>query len=220
MRLRDSGREWILPPARAAWITAGEPITITIASGITAASALFDPEVFAPPTHRLRVIEMSDLARHLIRACRPFGPDVPETELSQSLFRSIALLAEDAAKAPSQGWQPVAKSPEVSQALAITEANLAKALSFEEIAGAVGLSPRALARRFERELAMTWRQAQRRIRMVTAMGLLLEDGNRPITDVAVSVGYRSLSAFNAAFREHTNQTPTAFRSAHREAEPN
>ena len=95
--------------------------------------------------------------------------------------------------------------------MSITEVALETGVSFEHIAKEVGLSPRSLARKFESELGMTWRQAQRRMRMVAAMERLAEHPELPITEVAFSVGYTSLSAFNAAFREQTDMTPTAYR---------
>ena len=211
MRLEDEGRVWVLPPARAAWIAAGEPIHITIPRGITAASVLFDPAVFARPAHPLRVIEMSELARNLVRSVRGFGPETPATPLSESLFQSLALVAEEAARAPSQAWQPLGRSGAVQKALMLTEAQLAEAPSFETIARETGLSSRALARKFEAELGLTWRQAQRRMRMVKAMELLADQPDLPVTEVALEVGYNSLSAFNAAFREQTDLTPTGFR---------
>ena len=73
MRLKAEGRSWTVPPARAALIAAGAPITLTISTTITCCSALFAPDIYHKPTEELRVMEMSPLARELVLACRSYG---------------------------------------------------------------------------------------------------------------------------------------------------
>ena len=47
LRLEAHGKAWVLPPARAALIAAGEPIQVAIPQPVTTSSVLFDPG-FAP----------------------------------------------------------------------------------------------------------------------------------------------------------------------------
>lgn len=211
MQLEADGRVWSLPPARAAWIAAGAPITITIAQGITAASVLFDPAHFAAPTHPLRVLDMTDLARALVKACRSYGPDDPQSAYAQSLFRTLALVAEERATNPSPTWMPLGTSPLVQAALSLTQDQMDSDLSFAALAKTLATSERVLARKFAAELGLTWRAAQRRMRIIRATELLAQDPELQITQAALAVGYSSLSAFNAAFRAQTGQTPSAFR---------
>ena len=58
---------------------------------------------------------------------------------------------------------------------------------------------------------MTWREALRRVRMIRAVEALATS-DAPITEIAMSVGYNSLSAFNAAFRDLTGKSPSAYRA--------
>jgi AraC-like DNA-binding protein len=73
------------------------------------------------------------------------------------------------------------------------------------------LAPRSLARRFEDEIGMTWRAVLRRMRVLRAIEELAA-GDAPVTEIAFRVGYTSLSAFNAEFRELTGRTPTQYRA--------
>jgi len=82
------------------------------------------------------------------------------------------------------------------------------------LAQEVGLAPRSLARRFSDETGMTWRAALRRMRLLRAIEELAA-GDTPVTKIAFMVGYTSLSAFNAAFRELTGRTPTQYRLSFR-----
>jgi transcriptional regulator GlxA family with amidase domain len=106
---------------------------------------------------------------------------------------------------------PTGRSPEVRRALAITAERLADDPRLVDIAGEIGLAPRSLARRFEHELGMTWRAAVRRLRVLRAIEQLAGT-EHSVTQIAMDVGYSSLSAFQTAFRELIGQTPSAYRA--------
>ncbi|WP_284154711.1 AraC family transcriptional regulator [Algicella marina] len=214
LRLEADGKRWSLPPARAALIRADQPVTITILSRLTSASVLFAPDFCAAPPEALTVFDISPLARELIRACRPFGPNAPLTPHAETLFRTLAEVALVLAETPSPCVLPAPASPALARALALTEARAAGPLSFEDIARATGHSPRALARKFASEMGMTWRESLRRIRILRAVELLAES-DAPVTQIALDVGYTSLSAFNAAFRDLTGKTPSQYRASFR-----
>ncbi|WP_420111776.1 helix-turn-helix domain-containing protein [Pseudactinotalea sp.] len=46
---------------------------------------------------------------------------------------------------------------------------------------------------------------------------MLAGGDVPVTRIAYDVGYGSLSAFNAAFRDLTGMTPTTYRASFRDS---
>src|SRR3546814_18512224 len=106
---------------------------------------------------------------------------------------------------------PTGRSAEVRRAIEITTERLAHDPRFEEIAREVGLAPRSLARRFSDELGMTWRASLRRLRLLRSIELLAGT-DRPVTQIAMDVGYDSPSAFHAAFRAPIGQTPPAYRA--------
>ncbi len=213
MRLVAEGQSWWLPPARAAVIAAGAPITVTIPTRVTCCSVLFDPSVYPAPAQPLCVIEMTPLARSLILACRGFGPDgVALTPLARQMFDLLATLAAQMADRPSPAVMPTGRSQTVRAALDLTEARLGEAIHFDDVARAVGAGSRTLARRFADELGMSWADAQRRLRMIRAAELL-STSVEPVTGIALSVGYGSSSAFNAAFRAVMRCTPTEFRAS-------
>jgi len=72
----------------------------------------------------------------------------------------------------------------------------------------VGASRRTLERTFVAETGLTigaWRQRQRLLR---ALELLAQ--GEPVTTVALTVGYRTPSAFTAMFHEQLGTTPTRY----------
>lgn len=212
MRLEAEGRGWTLPPARAALIHAGREITVAMPQKLSACSVLFDPDFVPAPAASLSVFEMSPLARELVLTCRAYGPKNQLDSYGTQVFQLLAATCWQLAKSPSLAVLPVGKSEQVRKALEVTETLLAGTPNFEDIAREVATSPRTLARRFSDELGMTWRQSLRRLRMNHAIEALA-DPQRQITEIAFSVGYNSLSAFNTAFRDFTGMTPTEFRAS-------
>jgi transcriptional regulator GlxA family with amidase domain len=128
------------------------------------------------------------------------------------MFAALAAVTWRLALRPSPVVVPSGRSPQLRQALRLTEQRLGGQVSFEEVASEVGLAPRSLARRFQEETGMTWRAVLRRMRVLRAIEELAA-GDTPITTIAFRVGYSSLSAFNAAFLELTGRTPTWYRAS-------
>ena len=212
LRLEAQGQRWTLPPARAALISAGHPITISILSRLTSASVLFAIDFMPAPPDVLSVFDVSPLARELIGECQTWGADNgPLTPYSRSIFQSLSAVVTRLAQTPSPCVLPVPTSPALARALALTEEQATSTPNFNDIARKTGQSPRTLARRFSDEMGMTWRDALRRIRMIRAIeALAISDA--PITQIALDVGYNSLSAFNVAFRDMTGKSPTQYRA--------
>lgn len=215
LRLEAQGQRWTLPPARAALITADHPVTISILSRLTSASVLFAPGFITAPQQVLSVFDVSPLARELIYECRAWGPDNgPLSAYARRLFETLADVVMLLAQNPSPCFLPTPSSPALIRALTLTEKNFAGSPNFEGIARDTGQSSRALARRFAEEMGMTWREALRRIRIIRAVEMLASSNNS-ITEIALAVGYNSLSAFNSAFRELNGKSPSEYRATFR-----
>lgn len=211
LRLEVEDRHWVLPPMRAAWIPANTPIVIEIPHEVTCCSILFDPQFIRSKIAECRVLNLNTMTREMILHTRRWGPDMDILDAHAiSFFRALAGICSELADQPSEVWIPKGNTKELKRALAFTRKNIANALTLREVAAAANLSPRSLARRFANETNMTWRQFQRRMRMIHAMELLCNvDGK--IINIAYDVGYVSLSAFNRAFLEFSGITPSLFR---------
>ncbi|MEV6932307.1 AraC family transcriptional regulator [Dactylosporangium sp. NPDC051485] len=215
LRLEAQGQAWLLPPARAALIEAGRAITVSMPQAATTASVLFDPGFAPPPPAPLTVFDLTPLARALVVECGAWGEsEEPLAPYAEALFAALAAVAWRLAEHPSPVVVPAGRTPLLRRALALTERRLAEQVCFEDIAGEVGLAPRSLARRFADETGLTWRAVLRRMRVMRAVEELAA-GDTPVTKVAFAVGYTSLSAFNAAFRELTGRSPTEYRASFR-----
>ena len=212
LRLEVDGTTWSLAPARAALIQAGVSIQVTIPQPVTTASVLFSPTFAPAPPAALAVIDLTPLARALIRECSQWGDeDAPLDDYALAMFRALAQATWALAEHPSPAHMPTGRSPEVRRALAITAERLADDPRLVDIAAEIGLASRSLARRFEQELGMTWRAALRRLRVLRAIEQLAGT-DHSVTQIAMDVGYSSLSAFQSAFRDLIGQTPSEYRA--------
>jgi AraC-like DNA-binding protein len=215
LRLEAQGQEWLLPPARAALIEAGRPIRVSIPQPVATSSVLFDTGFVPNPPAPLTVFDLSPLARVLVAECGGWGDsEEPLPAYAETLFAALAAVTWRLAEKPSPIAVPAGRSPELRRAVRLTEQRLGGGIRFEEVAREVGLTPRSLARRFEEETGMTWRAVLRRMRVLRAVEELAA-GDAPVTKIAFTVGYTSLSAFNAAFRELTGRTPSEYRASFR-----
>jgi len=82
------------------------------------------------------------------------------------------------------------------------------------LADQLGLSERQTSRLFRAEMGESFRAYSTRLRVGRAMKLLATTP-QPVTEVALSCGWNSLSQFHTAFRRQTGTTPAAYRRTHR-----
>jgi len=212
MRVEADGVAWSLPPARAALVSAGTPVRLLLNQKMTVCSVLFATSFAPAPAAALTVFEMTALARELVLECgRQANEGEPLSDYRRSLFRALQTTTWRLAQTPSAVTMPIGRSPGVVRALALIENHLSESLGFSDLAHMTGQTPRTLARRLSAEIGMSWGQIVQKMRMIRAIELLAET-RAPVTEVALGVGYQSLSAFNAAFRNFTGQTPTAYRA--------
>lgn len=211
MRLEADGYRWTLPPARAALIAANHKVEINIVSPVTSASVLFDPD-FMAPKNNLVVFDVSPLCSELVRVGRNWGAADVQSDYARQIFRMLASEITLLEESPSPTVLRTPRNTALANAIELTEARLSDHLVFEEIAQSVGCSPRTLARRFSEEMGLTWRETLRRLRITRAMEALATS-DIAVTQISLSVGYESLSAFNSAFREIVGMAPSAYRKS-------
>lgn len=116
--------------------------------------------------------------------------------------------------APGAG--PVDAVPRlVSAAAARIQEGFLNGASLDELASALGVTPRHLRRAVAAELGVSPVALAQSRRMALAKQLL-HDTSLPMADVAYAAGFSSLRRFNALFRQRFGRPPSAIRRAHGE----
>jgi AraC-like DNA-binding protein len=210
-RLQVDGLRWLLPPQRAAWVAAGVPLRLSAERPGTTSSVLFAQSAVPWPAFASRVFAVSTLAREMLSYAMRWGPERDEQDpKADAFFDALATVCIELAAYPDAFWLPRGRSVELNQALDYTLAHLIDKPTFAEVASAVHVSERTLARRFVAEAGMTWSQFIHRARMIRAMELLAGP-DTSILQVVDAVGFSSVSAFNHAFRAFAGETPSSYR---------
>ena len=94
--------------------------------------------------------------------------------------------------------------------------HLAEHLSLPRIAREAGSSSYHFARLFQAYVGETPFEFLRRLRLVAALGMLREDAEVSVTEVAMGVAYETPAAFNKSFRKILQMTPSDFRNLGKE----
>ncbi len=99
----------------------------------------------------------------------------------------------------------------VKRAIHLLRELLDQPLDLTAIAKEVGVAPHHLSRRVSAETGSTLQRHLRRLRVERACEAL-DSGKMNVTEVALEVGYQSLSHFAKAFREETGDSPSKWRA--------
>ena len=84
-------------------------------------------------------------------------------------------------------------------------------LTMPKLANAVGVTPNQLSYVLNQHLGKSFFDFVNEVRTYEASRLLIEEADRTILDIAISVGFNSKSTFNLAFKKIIGKTPSAYR---------
>lgn len=96
--------------------------------------------------------------------------------------------------------------------------HLSDPLTLTEVAREAGASSYHFDRLFLAYTSETPFEFLRRLRMIEALAMLQEDLNAAVTEIALSVGYETPSAFNKVFKKMLGMSPRDFRNLGKDAQ--
>ncbi|WP_417835812.1 AraC family transcriptional regulator [Thalassospira tepidiphila] len=197
---------WIVPPQRAVWVPPHTQHAVTC-TGFTRARHLYiGRDVAANLPDRCMVLEVSPLLRELIRAATEIPVEYDEEGEEGRLIRVLL----DQIKAPDQDklYLPAPKDTRLARICDHLQGDPADNRTLEDWAKVCGASSRTLARLFQRETGIPFREWRQKLRLLHALEKLAND--RPVTEIALDLGYETPSAFIAMFRKVTGRTPGSY----------
>ncbi len=204
MTVRSEEGVFIVPPLMAVWVAPGVMHAIAMRSRVAMRTLYFRPDSLPLPDRRGGVLRVSPLLRELIlaRIATPVSRSPRDDALN-------CLIADEIGPA---AFEPLAlRAPQDRRVRQIVTTLLEEPgdpRSLADWSGAVGASPRTIERIFLKETHLTFRQWRQQARLLQAV-LHLAEG-RPVTAVALDVGYASQSAFTYMFRRALGVAPRHF----------
>ena len=198
--LTEGGASYVLPPSRALWIPGGT-VHETQASGAAVLRSVYVeprrcPVDWVTPTP----VAVSPLLGELIHHLDGRAGAAEERSRAEALLFDLLVplrIATIDVRAPSDP-----RARDVADALA---ADPADTRTLHEWGHAVGASSRTLARAFVDDTGLSFGRWRTLVRLQASLPYLAEQ--MPVSAVAPLVGYRTTSAYVAAFRAHTGVTP-------------
>lgn len=200
MSMETSRGRWLVPAGRMGWFPGREPHRGRVLRPASGISLYVRQDWLSYPT----VFDGSELGRALLKALLQ-----PAAGAVQA--RRLAALADEVrlAKALSVGL-PLAGAPRLKRLCEALAHDPAKAPPLEQAAAQVALSRRSFSRHFKLETGMSYGQWLQLARVHQSLVLLAEGGR--VGDVALAVGYDSVSAFCQAFRQLMGLSPKRWQS--------
>ena len=207
MRLRTDDEAWLVPPGLALCIPAGLSHSVNMHGSVSMRTLYIDASASAGLFASLSVVSVSDLLRELILAVSEMPADVSTEKRNELVAKLILVEIENSQKLRLQ--IPLPRDPRLQRLCARLFAQPSDARTLGEWADVVGASERTLSRLFGREMGVSFAEWRQRMRFQNALEELSNGDS--IARVAKQNGYRSSSAFSAAFRKSMGYPPSKTR---------
>jgi AraC-like DNA-binding protein len=192
---------WVLPPTQALWIPGGVVHEVRAARTAVLHSLYFWPGACPIEAPAPRAVEVTPLTAELLDLVG--APGVAPTLRAHAEALLLGLLE------PVRAPVVTLRQPRDDRARGVADGLLADPRDGRDLAAwgrEVGASSRTLARLFLAETGMTFADWRMRMRVRASLDHLA--AGAPVAVAAGEVGYRSPSAFAAAFARVTGRTPT------------
>ncbi len=207
LAIQAHGNDWVIPPTHGLWVPAGIPHGSRGVGPGAIYRVRVDPARSPLSWQHPKSIVVGALMRELIVHLADQGADAETRHDGELLLLDLLRSAS-----PEEIHVPL---PHDQRARAVAEALIDRPDDDRDLGAwglEVGASIRTLARLFRAETGMSFRDWRAQVRMRAAFGLLAE--GRPASEVAILVGYRTPSAFTAAFRRITGHLPGEVAARH------
>lgn len=203
----DTVRQRLLVPGNCAvWIPPGQLHGYSAAGPHAGWAVYVSPQRASALAGSSEVVAMSSLLREALKRASawpaPQALNPPQEHLAAVIIDEVNALPRELLTLP---WPSDQRLIKIAQAFA---ANPSDVRTLPEWAEFAGLASRTLSRRFIAETGLSFSDWRRRVRLLAAMTMLA--AGRPVTSVALELGYDSLSAFSAMFKQMLGMTPSAF----------
>lgn len=146
---------------------------------------------------------------HFLRLAYPDLTDIVADEL-----RDAAETEGRTRRSQLGGVDVAARLADLERLMAVDHRYRDEDLDLAGVAAGVGLTPHQLSELVNEHLGLNFSRWLKQYRVGAARELLLARPSMSVLDVGLAVGFRSLSAFYAAFREVEGMAPGMYRKQH------
>ncbi len=203
MRVATETALFTIPPGTGLWVPAGLPHAVRMDGAVQMRALFLRADAATAGPTAPAAIAVSPLLRELIlTVC---GEPVV-WDAGGPIRLVAALVLHEISRAGTRKLSlPACRDPRSARVAAALVRDPADPRDLHEFTAIAGASVRTLVRLFRAETGMSFQQWRRQLRMTEALARIAQ-GVPPVR-VAQAIGYASVSAFGAAFRETFGTTP-------------
>ena len=213
MRVTADEGLWVVPPERALWVPAGTDHAIAMRGSVQMRTLYIEPGAAPGLPDRCTVVAVGPLLRALILRAIELPVDYDEAGADG---RVMAVLLDELRALPTIPLHlPKGRDRRLTRVTDALERRPGDPRALEDWARETGASARTLARLFLRETGLTFGAWRQQARLLEALIGLAE--GRPVTALALDLGYASPSAFIQAFKRAFGTTPSRYFRERRES---
>lgn len=214
IHIYSDDRHWYLPARNYMWIPAGmSHCIVSPSSYVNIFNFYFTVESNDPSFFReANVYMVNDMLRSMIHYTKDWsGPVTDEQPTRMAFVKAIkAILPEmDLTITTFPVSYPYPKDAGLIKIAEYLSENTESSFSLDEIARRFGYSSRTLSRLFKEDIGFSYVRFVRAIRITKALELIAED-KHTVSEIAMAVGYTSLSAFSNVFERVVGIRPSEF----------
>jgi len=207
-------KHWYLPARCFMWIPAGTPHYIFSSSPkVDLYNFYFKKEENEDGFFdEINIYSVSHLLREMILYTKDWDGKITKNDSSKYYFLKAlkGILPEKRDKNLAFPVQhPFPKDETLLKIAKYVHANLEKPLTIESTAKEFGMSTRTLSRKFKEILGMNYVRFLRALRITRSLELMLE-GKYNMYEIAMMVGYNSLSSFSNIFKKVIGLAPSEY----------
>jgi len=203
MWVQTAQGDWVVPPNRAVWVPAGIEHGIELTSSVFVQTLYVAQALSGTLPDRCCAVNVSPLLRELIRHVVALGTLNKHDPIRARL---IGVVVDQLSVLPTIPLQlPWPSDERARRAAAWLRAHPDDSGVIKQVAERVSLGVRTLERLFRKETGLTYGKWRQQLRLLHALRLLA--AGRPVTAVALDVGYESTSAFIVMFKRTLGVTP-------------
>lgn len=201
---------WIVPPTHAVWIPGGTRHQVASEKRAEVRHVFVDPSravrVGVPHPNRCAVLAVTPLMRELTLRLEKLLVD--EADEARRLRFCDVMIDELDRLEEAPLSLPGGRDPRLVRLTRHLGQHPDDRRPLTELASFAGASTRTLERLFSSETGLNYRRWRARLRLLAAIERL--ERGESTTQVALSLGYSSPSAFTASFREEFGEPPRTF----------
>ena len=196
---------WALPPNCCGWIPPGHPHAVRSSGPVQGWCLFVAADLCSQLPNKPCVLDRSDLLEALINRFSSWDANEPLKPTDQRLLK---VFQDELAAALVQPLHlPLPRDIRLRRVLNVLASDLSSDRTIADWARWSGMSKRSLTRSFRKETGMTFGGWRQQARLFAALEKLSE--GESVTNVALAVGYSSVSAFIDVFRKSFGVTPGA-----------